>query len=216
MTRTAISQLLSPHTLPPDVNHLRLQWCAESAVQSGDVVAVAVGLPEVTFRSMLQRAARHPGYSSRGAVHTVRRVRGLELTDAGRGEVKVKSRDVRRVLQLPGAPLLAILSDEFTVPLAAFPCDAELHRVCQVRQVCLRAHKRAQLVFEVGVDKQGPPAPPTYTVRIDVDLSGPRHALTRDLSDLARTVENTVHVVLMGAPPLRERAATVTTLPRRT
>lgn len=109
---------------------------------------------------------------------------------------------------LPGAPILALQYEETRLPMAAFPCDARPHDARRVEALALRVHQHARLVFESHLGDDHPTGAVTRTVRIDVDLGGGGSATT--LADLARTVENTVHVVLMGAPPLRRSAAVST------
>jgi hypothetical protein len=89
------------------------------------------------------------------------------------------------------------------MPFCAFPCDAPLHSAVRRRRLELRVHARARLVFDVGLS-MFPAAPePARRVRLEIDVAGALGG--RDLDDLRRTVENTVHVVLLGMPRLIHR-----------
>ena len=86
------------------------------------------------------------------------------------------------------------------LPFCAFPCDAPLHSARRVRRLELRVHARARLAFEVSTPLAGGPV--TRHVRLEVDVGGD---IARDLADLRRTVENTMHVVMLGLPRLLRR-----------
>lgn len=204
-----LSRALDPSALPPGVNHVRLWWVQPSPSQVDDATAAQVlniDVPPAAFEAALTRAARHPGYVPRRHRHSVEHVGALERLDEGGGRVSVCARRCLGATRLPGAPVVALQYEETRLPIAAFPCDARPHDVRRVEALALRVHRRARLVFEAHHGQDHPQGAVTRTVRIDVDLRDLREDLaSQGLRDLTRTVENTVHVVLMGATPLRRR-----------
>ncbi len=222
-----ISQLLSPGTglLPPGANHVRLQVIGAATRARGDesgsggARVFCTDVSEAQFEAMLQRAARHPGYTPRRDRHKATLWRDLQMIDRGGGDQTVSSRAVLGCSPLPGAPVVALISEDTPLPLAAFPCDALPHDVRDVSMVSLRVHAHARLVFAVHRGLDHPQGAAVRTVCLEVDLrpfvthhhgrqAGRRaQSLAADMNDLARTVENTVQVVLMGAPPVRRAFA---------
>ena len=171
-------------------------------------------VPKEAFAAAMDRASKHAGYAMSHA-----RIRSYHSHDAvlevpeaqsgvpggpggpGGGGERERERCVRRTAiatsEMPGAPLLAVVYDK--IP-CTFPCGIEaLQDVRAVERVTLRVHRRARLHFEV-YKSRGAPGKSVRRVYLTVD---PDTSRTDDSDDLKRTVENTVHVVLLGMPPLR-------------
>lgn len=229
-----LSRALDPAALPRGVNHVRLWWVhpprSDATGDADGACAASAGahvlnidVPPDAFDAALARAARHPGYVPRRLNHVVEHVGTLERVDDGGGRVSVCSRRCLGATALPGAPIVALHYEETRLPMAAFPCDARPHDARRVEALALRVHQHARLVFEAHHGEDHPDGAVTRTVRVDVDLrdiafpgrrGGGGAAAHNTLSDLTRTVENTVHVVLMGAPPLRRAAGATSSAAR--
>ena len=178
-------------------------------------------VPEAEFDEMMRRAAAHAGYSPRASDVREMRTREFVLTHTHmhththngdrHASVGVRRRTLLEARVLPGTPLLVrTYRRSPTLGLSAFPCDSPLHSVCRVRRLELRVHSNARLVFEVrqeegggGPERCGDRRPVVRSVRLEADLpSGGRKNESFD-DDLRRTVENSIHVVMLGLPPLK-------------
>ena len=169
-------------------------------------------VPPESFRAALRRAARHRGYTARqsdlrvyvSGEHTLELPTAPEDRVAGAGrsrahEARVTRTRVLSAHELPGAPLLACTLQRDALPFSRFPCGAPVHDARVTRRLSLRVHRRARLVFETHRSDGAAPLVRSVYIAIDLDPAG----LAEDMDDLRRTVENTVHVVLLGARAIR-------------
>lgn len=174
--------------------------------------AYDTNVPLETFRAALDRAAKHPGYSARTrqfkAFHTDGGLVLEKQHESPPGAAVTVTR--RRPLswhELPGAPMFAVMYERTKLPFAAFSCEASARRDARcVRRLSLRVHRRADLVFETYVGGGGGGGTDKVVRRIYLDINLQPDGLDADMPDLRRTVENTVHAVVMGVR-LRRRQA---------
>lgn len=183
-------------------------------------------VPEPEWRACMARAAKHKGYTPTSGRARRFVMRDLEMwepwEDAGPGEVT--SRELVRCVGSQHG-LGRLLHCHWAIakrPLTAFPCGSEeaAHGVVDVSWLSLRVHKRACLIFESiqnpvtpvnPVNPMNPmnPVNTLHTLRLEVDLLAIKNSRERPdqahntLEDVQRTVENTITVVMLGAPPLR-------------
>jgi hypothetical protein len=180
-------------------------------------------VPATLFRTMLRRAAAHAGYTGRAHDHFEYKTRDVTMTVPAASPSPCEPCAVTRRRLVEHRPMIAegtlghtndhnptLLVRAYRterMPFCAFPCDAPLHSAVRRRRLELRVHARARLVFDVGLSmfqREFSVAPePARRVRLEIDVAGALGG--RDLDDLRRTVENTVHVVLLGMPRLIHR-----------
>jgi hypothetical protein len=180
-----------------------------------DTGAYDTNVPPETFRAALERAAKHPGYSARTmqfkAYHAdgglVLEKRHESQQPPGRGAAVAVTR--RRPLswhELPGAPMFAVMYERTKLPFAAFSCEASARRDARcVRRLSLRVHRRADLIFETYVGGSSSSSKVVRRIYLDINLQP--DGLDADMPDLRRTVENTVHAVVMGVRLKRRQVA---------
>jgi hypothetical protein len=179
-------------SLPAGANYAEITWYARD--MGGG--AYDVNIPEETFDRMMQRAAQHAGYSATSREFKSWHARDVVFENGG------TPRDVRTIRkrclathELPGAPMVICVYDRESLPFSSFTgcstaaCLDSRH----VRRLALRVHRRTKLVFECYVNAAG-----TMVRRVFVELSLEPEGLASDLTDVRRTIENTVHGVLMG------------------
>lgn len=190
-------------------------------------------VPAAHFQAMLRRAAMHAGYSVRhldvvdycARDVTLRMPAGcLEESPEhehehghGHPHATVTRRRLTEARPLTdgaaGPSAVALLARTYRLdrmPFCAFPCDAPLHAARRTRRLELRVHARARLAFETSAPLCGFSGRVVRRVRLEVDVGGD---VARDLADLRRTVENTVHVVLLGLPRLLRRREAPSRIP---
>ena len=216
--------------LPPGANYAELLlWTARLGQDGGGQDAYETDVPRAEFEAILDRAARHAGYTPRFSSHKAYASRDLVLEDADAGagaaqhgaagagaahqqpQQRVTRSRLLAAHEVPGAPLLAAVYERTRAPFSAWPCGGPLHAVRHVSRLELRAHARAKLVFEASRDcggqGQGQGAAVTRRVFLELALDpgpGAGRGLAADLPDLRRCVENTVQHVLMGMRPWRK------------
>lgn len=188
-----------PGGLPRGANLLELcVWTRQLGADAYDT-----DVPRAEFHALLQRAARHQGYTARQRTHVAYVVRDLALVEedgAGRHQ-RLERRRLLDASEVPGAKVLAQTFERSAPPFAAFPCGARPHDMRRVTRLELRAHARARLVFEASRDRDRGALTRRVFLEVDLDPRG----LAADMADLRRTVENTVQHVFMGLRPWRKR-----------
>lgn len=189
------------------------EWWAEPSANFATLVlykdrfadgAYDVDLAKEEFDRLLERAARHAGYSARqrdfkayydGEIvlehaHWVNPKPDPPKNPCPRHSVSVTRRKLVGYRELPGAPIVACLFAKDELPITAYSCGTKPNDVRYVNQLVLRAHERANLLFEVHRSVSGPS---WRTVSVEIELPA--------TPELRRIVENTVHIVMLGARP---------------
>ena len=166
-------------------------------------------VPKDAFDRMMERAAKHPGYSARSVdLHETRTRDSVLSFEVGGGggngvpqatRIRVTRSCLVDASVLQGSPLLVRRYQRTPLQLPMFPHSVVPHSSYRARRVMLRIHRNAKLVFEsrisddcVGRQQQQQ----QRRVRVEVELR-PQMG-EKELLDLQRTVENTIQVVLLG------------------
>ncbi|GAX85680.1 hypothetical protein CEUSTIGMA_g13094.t1 [Chlamydomonas eustigma] len=172
------------------VTHTTVTVLASGPDEQVDGALVAItGVDKAEFSELLERAARHPGYTASQEDLVEATWRDLRLVYPTRGAARLHRASLLSANLLPGAHLLVRKYRMDPLPFCEFPCDRddEVH-TRRIRRLELRVHRRATLVFDVDPDDA------CRRVRIEIRRG------ECDEDDLRRTVENTVQVVLLGMP----------------
>jgi hypothetical protein len=205
MPASAASWLLPRDHDKGGANWVRLTLWKQRIGEADRTAAYCTNVPEDEFYRYLHRASRHKGYSARqhrlavyhqGPLVLERHLDPRPTEQQGIGQRAATLRTWRHSLvswdELPGAPILACRYKRDEVPFSTFSCGQRPDSVCQVTRLRLRVHRRAELVFEVSVNEK---MDVVRTVHIEVDVPPEQD------DELLRTVENTAHIVLLGARP---------------
>lgn len=161
-------------------------------------------VPKDAFDRMIERAAKHPGYTARSVDVHETRTRDATLSFEFENGRPTRIRLTRSCLAdasvLQGSSLLVRRYQRVPLQLPMFPHSVAPQSSYRARRVLLRIHRFARLVFEsrISDNKQG--SQPQRRVRIEVELRP--SMVERELVDLQRTVENTIQVVLLGCRAL--------------
>jgi hypothetical protein len=227
-TQTQLGSWMLEASGDSSFNHAEVTVARRCAGDSADARMYETDVPEAEFAAMLKRAAAHPGYSatawhayevtSQGDVTLSYEQRGLSVVDENQQPQQLeKDRDKDRdaassplcvrvtrkqlVSALDAPPgLLMRRYNRARLPVSEFPCEQPVLRARHVRRLTLRVHRLARLVFETEHSRNGPDTV-SRSVRVEVDVGGCGRG-ARMAEDLQRTVQNTVHVVLLGMRPL--------------
>ena len=173
---------------------------------SEGITCASLDVPKFEFEAMLERASKHRGYqgNQRDVHEIVTRDATLQqcehaddksLMSLSRARVVAKHLVDSRPFE--GTPLLVRTYRRSVHPFSAFPCDAPVHSRRKVRRLELRIHSDARLVFETIVAHRQSLSSSTKVVRrvhIEIELK------KRD-TNVQRTIENTIQVVLLGMAP---------------
>ena len=188
---------------------------------SGRVKAYDADVPRELFDAMLERAARHKGYSASSQdLHVYRNDNAtMEFVgssssssssgSSGSGSSSSSSggRVWRSTLigerEIPGTFLVErTFMRSAPLPLYMFSCAQHNGVYLKVRRIVLRVHKCARLIFEVasapGAGEGGDAM--AFSRRVRVEITGDQDS---DSADIKRTVENTIQVVILGQQPKR-------------
>jgi hypothetical protein len=218
-----------PGQVRGDADVAKFWWTSGPvSVDAADVRAYRTDVPASVFDAAMQRAAAHEGYAPTSAQYKAFTVRDVTCVDFGRGDASAAhSERVMAADALPGTPILACLLRRTMLPIYAYPCDRTPDDVRYVRELSLRVHRFARLVFEAhtsspatgsssldGLDgptrNDDPESTSTRGMYVQVDVDKLRNELGRQrvpseraqlTEDVARTVENTIQVVLLGVRP---------------
>lgn len=166
------------------------------------VRAYDTNVPQHVFDAMLERAARHRGYSPiqehQQDVHTYRSDNVTLEIFSDKQTARVTRSTLLDERAIPGTALVerTFLRSE-PLPLYMFSCVRHTCAETKSRRLVLRVHQRARLVFEV-VQELGCGDAARCTRRVKIEVDGDRND-----ADLQRTLENSIHVVLLGQNPKR-------------
>jgi hypothetical protein len=150
------------------------------------------------YDAMLDRAARHAGYSvsSRDYLETRAHDMCLQQTQHQKPQqsgMRVWQRTLVRARIVTGLPIQIRTFQRCHRSLAAFPCDSPESAVTvKVRRLELRMHARARLVFETRTSAASSCYRQAF---IEIALVPGQTTLP---DDLMHTVENSVRVVFLG------------------
>lgn len=207
-------------------------WWHEESENEGDKdlsFTFNTDVPKPVFDAAIARAAAHHGYGPSQCQYTAFHWRDRTLHDRGGGRISVYAERVMSFDDLSSTrsascPILVLAVRRTKLPLYAFPCDRTqvLDNSTRIRELTLRVHKYARLVFEVGAASHHPNSENNannmirgmyvqvdlQALRADVHRGGHHHHHNHNqnnnnklIHDLERTVENTIQVIFMGARP---------------
>jgi hypothetical protein len=158
------------------------------------VIIAWTDLDNDTYEAMLDRAARHHGYSVSSRDFLETRSRDLCMQQQQQ-QVRVTQRTLMRARNLPGLPLQIRTFARTQRTLASFPCDSpESVVTVKVRRIELRMHANAKLVFET----RSSAAKGSFMRRAFIEIQVPSSSSFGVPEDLMRTVDNSVRVVFLG------------------
>ncbi len=167
------------------------------------VIIAWTDLDNDVYEAMLDRAARHHGYSvsSRDFLETRSRDLCMQQPLNQQQQVRVTQRTLLRARNLPGLPLQIRTFARTQRTLASFPCDSpESVITVKVRRIELRMHANAKLVFETRSCSSAA-AKGSFMRRAFIEIQVPSSSSFGNKGvpeDLMRTVDNSVRVVFMG------------------
>jgi hypothetical protein len=157
------------------------------------------------FDAMLDRAARHSGYSVSSRNFHETRSRAICMQQQNNNsQRRVMQQTLLRARNVPGMPLQIRTFARTHRSMAAFPCDSpESAITVKVRRLELRMHARARLVFETRSSSSSSSSSSASCVRrafIEIQLVPGASSIP---DDLMQTVENSVRVVFLAHPGKR-------------
>lgn len=153
------------------------------------------------FDAMLDRAARHMGYSVSSRDYLETRSHDLCICQQQQQQqMRVWQRTLVQARMVSGLPIQIRTFQRAQRSLAAFPCDSPESAVTvKVRRLELRMHARARLVFETRSSSNSSSSSSSIPFHrqafIEIQLLPGQTALPQDLMF---TVENSVRVVFLG------------------
>jgi hypothetical protein len=154
--------------------------------------AYVLDIKKDEFYKLIERASKHRGYTARQTSVMRYHQGSTVLEKASTGQMRVIQRKLLSWAELPGAPLLVTRYAHEDQPFSFYSCGGQCDAVTHSTRLALRVHRCAELVFEVTHDER---TGASRTVAMEIDLSFGVDA------DMLRTVQNTVHIVLLGAHP---------------
>lgn len=162
------------------------------------VSAYSLDVPKPLFDAMMERAARHRGYTPFSEdLHVYRSDNTtLEIRGGSGGARSFKSTLVAE-REIQGTPLVErTYMRTNPLPMYMFSCARNAtSSLFKVRRLSLRIHKFARIVFEV-VSRENDE---DIFRRIFIETTKNRESDR----DIQRTVENTIQVVILGQQPKR-------------
>lgn len=181
------------------INFVDVSIVASASHGPGGCRIFDLDVPEDAFDKMMERAAKHPGYSASSLdlreIRTRDTTLSFEMDKATHAPAKVRVTRSSLVdaCQLQGSQLLVRRYQRTPLQLPMFPHSAAPHTLYRARRLLLRIHRFARLVFESRASDAGRS---TRRVRVEIELRP--NLGDADIADLQRTVENTIQVVLLG------------------